>query len=85
MASPSLAPDLVGKSVLNGTGDLLGVVVRLLREHTGEVRSMVVRQVDGSKDWIVDLEHVKEVGARIVLKGPREGFHIAPLPAAAPG
>lgn len=81
----TLPPDVVGKSVLNGCGDLLGVVVRVVREHTGEVRGMVVRQQDGSKDWIVDAEHVKEVGPHIVLKGPREGFHIAPLPAAAPG
>jgi hypothetical protein len=35
--------------------------------------------VDGRKDWIVEAVHIKHVAQDVLLKGPREGFHIAPL------
>jgi hypothetical protein len=74
------AGDLVGKPVLNGCGALLGEVVRVLGDADGEVREIVVRQRDAAKDWFVDACFIKHVADAIILKGPREGFHIAPLP-----
>jgi sporulation protein YlmC with PRC-barrel domain len=72
---------LLGKPVLNGCGALLGRVVDVVGERDGEVREIVVRQLDGLKDWIVEGVHIKHVADQVVLKGPREGYHIAPLAA----
>lgn len=44
----------------------------------GEADELLVRQADG-KTWRVDAQHVRAVGDEIVLKGPREGFHIWPI------
>lgn len=73
--------DWVGKRVRNGTGALLGRVVHLVAEPNGSVREIVVLQPDGSKEWVVEATHIRSVGDEVQLKGPREGFHIAPLPA----
>lgn len=73
------AADLVGKPVRNGCGALLGRVVRVVGEPDGAVREIVVRQSDGAKDWFVESWHIKHVADEVVLKGPREGYHIAPL------
>lgn len=70
---------LLGKQVLNGCGATLGRVIDVIGEADGSVREIVVRQSDESKDWIVDAIHIKLIAQDIVLKGPREGFHIAPL------
>ena len=77
-------PDLVGKPVVNGCGALLGRVVGVAEEMDGIVREIVVRQLDGSKDWFIDAIHIRSVAERVQLKGPREGFHIAPMPPEAP-
>lgn len=72
--------DLVGKPVLNGCGALLGEVVQVVGEPDGDVKEIIVRQPDGAKEWFVEAMHIKSVADAVVLKGPREGFHIAPLP-----
>lgn len=71
---------LVGKPVLNGCGALLGHIVEVRGGADAPVEEIVVRQEDGVKEWFVDAVHIKHVGEAVVLKGPRDGFHIAPLP-----
>lgn len=75
---------LVGKPVVNGCGALLGHVVQVVGAPDGAVEELVVRQPDGSKDWRVEAMHVKHVADKVWLKGPREGYHIAPLPPMGP-
>lgn len=70
---------LVGKPVINGCGSLLGHVVEVKGDPDGAVREIVVRQADGAKDWVVEAVHIKHVADDVRLKGPREGYHIAPL------
>jgi hypothetical protein len=71
---------LLGKMVVNGCGDVLGKVVRVVGEPDGEVEELVVEQPDGAKQWHVEAYNVKWVADQVYLKGPRDGFHIAPLP-----
>lgn len=77
----SIELELLGKPVVNGCGTLLGRVVDVVGESDGAVREIVVRQADGVKDWVVEAMHIKHVADQVHLKGPREGYHIAPLAA----
>ena len=70
---------LVGKSVRNGSGTKLGAVERVVTGLDGGVASIFVRE-DSGKLWRIEAYHVRAVESELVqLKGPREGFHIAPL------
>jgi hypothetical protein len=79
------ASGLLGKRVLNGCGALLGEVVRVVGEPDGPVREIVVRQRDSGKEWVVEAHNIRQVADAVQLKGPREGYHIAPLPASPAG
>ena len=72
------APALVGKDVINGTGAFLGTVSEVVRDAEGRVTALLVRERAAPKEWTVEVEHVLAVGERVFLKGPRQGFHIAP-------
>lgn len=70
-----------GKPVWTGCGDRLGRVVGARLGPDGSVEELVVRQDDGEHVWTVEAKHVKRVTGVVLLKGPREGFHIAPIAA----
>jgi hypothetical protein len=69
----------IGKKVLNGCGAVLGRVAEVRGDADGVVREILVRQTDG-KEWHVEAYNIKHVDDAVHLKGPREGYHIAPLP-----
>lgn len=74
------APDeLLDRTVVSGLGIHLGVVVDVERNPRGAAERLVVRE-DGGMLREVEAMHVRCIlPDRVELKGPREGFHIAPL------
>ena len=72
--------DLVGRTVYNGCGEPLGTVVEVIRDHKGRLRLRVREPGPLGPVRVVGTEHVAGVDATGVhLKGPRQGYHIAPL------
>lgn len=78
-ADATSADDLVGRLVITGSGEPLGHVTRIDRSPDGEPRGIVVAELAVGHEWHVGFEHVRRIGLRVHLKGPREGFHIAPM------
>lgn len=71
---------LVGKSVFNGIGEPIGTVVAVERDRKGRLRLRVREPGPLGPVRVVETEHVAGVDAGgIRLKGPRQGYHIAPL------
>jgi len=57
---------------------MLGHVAAASCWPDGSLREIRVRQADGHS-WLVEAEHIRNVSTEVQLKGPREGFHIAPM------
>lgn len=77
--------DLVGRTVYNGLGEPLGTVLEVARDHKGRLRIRVREPGPLGPIRVVGVEHVAGVDAAGVhLKGPRQGYHIAPLTRAPP-
>lgn len=72
--------ELVGRQVYNGLGEPMGTVVSVERDRKGRVRLRVREPGPLGPLRLVEREHVVGVdGTGIHLKGPRQGYHIAPL------
>lgn len=77
---PASGSALLGLPVWTGCGEYLGRVERALLGPAGTLTAIEVRQAGRAKRWRIEAFHIREIADRVQLKGPREGFHIAPLP-----
>ena len=77
--SPSVddASTLVGRRILSGTGEELGVIVSVEPDRFGRPKKLVFIEEGSGAQRFVPLRFVRDVDGGVVkLAGPREGYHI---------
>lgn len=68
---------LVGKRIVSGIGEAIGVVIRVQAGRDGGPRRLWVREDGSGRLREIDGRFVRSLeGDEIHLKGPREGYHI---------
>ncbi|MHB8606496.1 MAG: hypothetical protein ACYDCK_14730 [Thermoplasmatota archaeon] len=85
MRLPDFPERLVGMLVRNHRGEPLGRATGVARNAGGVATHLLVREPGSMRTWRIEIEHIHEVRRRVHLKGPRQGFFVAPLDRGAVG